>query len=586
MTGVRLLTRHARAHRGALLRMAAWSVAEALPALLTGLLVARALDAGFLAGDVVAGLGYVGLLAVCLLAQAAATRQVIPHLGDFVEPLRDTTVAAVLTGALGRAVHAAHHPDTTAIAQLTKQTEQLRGLTSGLLRTVRPLAVQLVMALAGLTVLNGRLGMLAAPPILFALGLFAWSLPALARRQQALLSADEEIAGACGAYFAGLRDVTACGAESRAAAHAATLIDRQARATRALAWAGAVRTIVIAVGGHVPVVLALLAAPEWIREGRLTAGEVAGAVTYLVTVLLPALRSAVGLIGSWGVQFAALLDRLGATMAPPEPSLPENSSPPVLETPGPAVSPGSWRRSERPAGAVVELRDVTFAYGPGAEPVIDGLSLRVEAGSRLAVVGPSGIGKSTLADLIAGLRSPLAGRVRLTTDVALIPQEAYVFTGTLGDNLRYLRPGASDDDLRAAVKAVGMEALAARLGGPDGHLDPAALSAGERQLVSLARVHLSPARLVILDEATCHLDPVAEARAESAFATRPGTTLIVIAHRMTSALRADRVLVLDGTKAALGTHDELVASSPLYAELTGRTPALGAPVPARTAATT
>ncbi|MBB4700851.1 ABC transporter ATP-binding protein [Sphaerisporangium siamense] len=573
MTGARLLGRHAREQRGPLLRMAAWSVAEALPALLTGLLVARALDAGFLAGDVMAGLGYLGLLAVCLLAQAAATRQVIPHLGDFVEPLRDTTVSAVLTGALGRAVHAAHHPDTTAIAQLTKQTEQLRGLTSGLLRTVRPLAVQLVMALAGLTVLNGHLGLLAAPPILFALGLFAWSLPALARRQRALLSADEDIAGVCGTYFSGLRDVTACGAGNRAAAHAAALIDRQAKATRALAWASAVRTIVIAVGGHVPVVLALLAAPGWIREGRLTAGEVAGAVTYLVTVLLPALRSAVGLIGSWGVQFAALLDRLGATMSP-------TASPIAPETPRPRP------KALSPSSAVVELREVTFAYGPGADPVIDGLSLRVEAGAHLAVVGPSGIGKSTLADLIAGLRAPLAGHVRLATDVALIPQEAYVFTGTLGDNLRYLRPGASDDELRAAVKAVGMEALAARLGGPAGHVDPAALSAGERQLVSLARVHLSPARLVILDEATCHLDPAAEARAEAAFAARPDTTLIVIAHRTTSALRADQVLVLDGTKAALGTHDELVASSPLYADLTGHAPTLSASVPARTAAAT
>jgi ATP-binding cassette subfamily C protein len=99
-------------------------------------------------------------------------------------------------------------------------------------------------------------------------------------------------------------------------------------------------------------------------------------------------------------------------------------------------------------------------------------------------------------------------------------------------------------------------------------VDPVVLSAGERQLITLARAYLSPARLIILDEATCHLDPVADARVEQAFAQRPGT-LVVMAHRISSALHARKVLVLDGSRALLGTHQELLVCSALYRDLVG-----------------
>jgi ATP-binding cassette subfamily C protein len=150
----------------------------------------------------------------------------------------------------------------------------------------------------------------------------------------------------------------------------------------------------------------------------------------------------------------------------------------------------------------------------------------------------------------------------------LIPQEAYVFTGSLRDNLTYLRPDADPADLAAAVDALGLAPLVRRLGGYDAPVDPGALAAGERQLIALARAYLAPAPIVLLDEATAELDPAAEARAERAFAGRPGT-LVVIAHRLTSARRARRILVLDGTHAQLGTHEQLVAGSPLYRDLLG-----------------
>jgi ATP-binding cassette subfamily C protein len=224
---------------------------------------------------------------------------------------------------------------------------------------------------------------------------------------------------------------------------------------------------------------------------------------------------------------------------------------------------------------------VSLRYGAAAPPVLDGLDLVVAEGEHLAVVGPSGVGKSTLTGVLAGLRTPDRGAVwlggvpvagRAARDLAplrvLIPQEAYVFAGTVAENLRLLDPAAPADRLVRAAELLGAGPLLDALGGPDGACDPAALSQGQRQALALCRAYLSPAPLAILDEATCHLDPAAEALAETAFAARPGT-LVVVAHRLSSARRADRVLVLDGARSALGSHDELLRDSAAYREMMG-----------------
>jgi ATP-binding cassette subfamily B protein len=236
-----------------------------------------------------------------------------------------------------------------------------------------------------------------------------------------------------------------------------------------------------------------------------------------------------------------------------------------------------------PRGDLV-VEGLTFAYA-GGEPVLGDVDLVLAAGEKLALVGPTGAGKSTLAKLMARLYDPTAGRVTfagidlrdarlhsLRTRITVVPQEGYLFAGSIVDNIRIGRPDATDDDVRGALRSLDLldrfEAL------PEGlrtevHERGSRLSAGERQLVSLARAALADPAVLVLDEATSSLDPGTEVLVERALERlMAGRSVIVIAHRLSTAERADRVgVVAGGGLVELGTHAALVAQGGHYAGL-------------------
>ncbi|MCX5077259.1 ABC transporter ATP-binding protein/permease [Streptomyces sp. NBC_00513] len=569
--------RFLRGRSPALARLGGWSLLESAHTFLTGYGVARALDDGFLAGRTAVGLGWLVVAGLGALLGALALRGVFAALADLVEPLRDGLVRRAVRHALDRAVaDPSRAADAGAVSRLTQQTEMARDSFAGIVLTARSFVFTAAGALAGMAALAPVLLLVVLPPLLLGLGLFLATLRPMAGVQRDSLDTDEALSRRVGAVGEGLRDIVACGGGASATSGVETLIGAQERLTRRLARWAAVRTVALGAAGRLPVISLLVATP-WLLDRGVTAGTLVGALTYLVQALLPALHSLMTALGSAGTRLLVVLERFHEPEPAPNPS--HSPSPPAR--PSPVPSPAT---PPVPPSAA-ELRGVTFAYGPRAAPVLEDLDLVVRPGEHLAVVGPSGIGKSTLTALLAGLLSPDRGTVLVAGAAArgerdasepdprrtLLPQQAYVFTGTVRENLTHLCPGAHPPDdarVREAVVALGVGALVERLGGLDGAVVPQRLSQGECQQLALAAAHLSPAPLLLLDEATCHLDPHTEARAERALAARPGT-LVVVAHRISSAARADRVLVLDGTRAVCGTHEELPGRSPLYRDLVG-----------------
>jgi ABC-type multidrug transport system fused ATPase/permease subunit len=235
-------------------------------------------------------------------------------------------------------------------------------------------------------------------------------------------------------------------------------------------------------------------------------------------------------------------------------------------------------------GGRVELRDVTFAYD-GHEPVLRGIDLEVEPGRTVAIVGPTGSGKTTLVMLIPRLYDVSEGAVlvdgvdvrgvdpaSLRREVAIVSDDAFLFSASLRENIAYARPEANDDEVVAAAVRAGLEGLLDDL--PDG-LDTLVgergltLSGGQRQRVAIARALLAEPRILILDDATSSVDATTESQIKNALTeVMEGRTTFVIAHRLSTIALADEVVVLeDGRVAARGTHNELLQRSPLYREI-------------------
>ncbi|MGZ4710913.1 MAG: ABC transporter ATP-binding protein, partial [Acidimicrobiales bacterium] len=214
-----------------------------------------------------------------------------------------------------------------------------------------------------------------------------------------------------------------------------------------------------------------------------------------------------------------------------------------------------------------------------------GIDLTIAVGETVALVGETGAGKSTIVKLIARFYDPTSGRVLIDgadlrqldlgvfrRQLGIVPQEAFLFTGTVRDNIAYGRPDATDAEVEAAARAVGAHDFVASL--PGGYLNAVSergrsLSSGQRQLIALARARLVDPAILLLDEATSQLDLASEAQVQRAMqAVSSGRTTVVVAHRLPTARQADRILVIDdGRIIEQGTHDDLVAREGAYAEL-------------------
>ncbi len=256
----------------------------------------------------------------------------------------------------------------------------------------------------------------------------------------------------------------------------------------------------------------------------------------------------------------------------------------ILDTPADVLDPGESGTPLPHEAVAIEFDDVQFAY-PGGPPVLQDIDLRIEPNTRVAVVGETGSGKTTLAKLLTRLMDPSRGVVRLDgvdlrevpfaslrERVVMVPQEGFLFDSTLRANARYGRLDAGDDDIRAAAAELGiadwLESLPRGLDTRVGQRGES-LSAGERQLVALIRAHLAGPDLLVLDEATSAVDPALEMRIARALERlQRGRTSVTIAHRMSTAEHADEVVVVDrGRIVQRGPHAALVAEGGVYGRL-------------------
>ncbi len=483
---------------------------------------------------------------------------------------------------------------------MTRMTSDVENLTALFQEGLVQMAVQglTVVIIAGIMLsLDLRLGaviLLAVVPVLVATSI--WYRGASTRGYDQVRDRIADLLSDLQESLSGVRTVAAYDRGARNIDHHEGLADDYYRANLVTARTGAVFGSIGETLGVLGQVVILAVGGLMVRSGDLSLGRLFSFLLFLGMLFAP-VQQLVQLYTTYQ-QGRSSVSKLAELLA---------TTPGVQEAPDAVPLPEISGR--------IELRDVHFAYrvgpdqdgagdgtGPGGTEggtahdglgpeVLGGLDLVVEAGETLAVVGPTGAGKSTVAKLVARFYDPTAGAVlidgidlrtvtlgSLRRQLGVVPQEAFLFHGTVRDNLCFAWPDAPDDQVMAACRAVGIDDLVDRL--PDGldtpvHERGVSLSAGERQLLGLGRAFLARPRVLILDEATSNLDPSAEQRVERALdALLEGRTAVVVAHRLATARRADRIAVVDrpapGRAAVvveLGTHDELVARGGRYASM-------------------
>jgi len=423
---------------------------------------------------------------------------------------------------------------------------------------------QLVLTVAAMLVYDWRLAlMVVAVAVVYALMLLAFQRVLQRAFDKVRVRVGETLA-ALSETLSGLPTIRAYGAEDRARQRVNDAVDQQFRTefrTGALGAAmfssaelfAALTTVVVVAGGI------------WLGPANLSPGTLV-AFLFLVALFIEPVQMLVELLNEAQTAAAGLRRVLG-----------------ILDTPVDIADPQDGvDLTDGPLG--VTFHDVAFSYGEGPL-VLEDVSVAVPAGSRVAVVGETGSGKSTFAKLLTRLLDPTSGRIELSgvrldrasfaslrSRVSFVPQDGFLFDSSIADNVRYGRPGATDGDVVQAFVELELadwvdsqvDGIHTRVGERGGRL-----SAGERQLVALVRAWIGAPDLLVLDEATSAVDPALEVRLRRAIeALTRGRTSITVAHRLSTAEAADDVLVFDaGRLVQRGPHDVLVGQDGVYAAL-------------------
>jgi len=449
-------------------------------------------------------------------------------------------------------------------ARVTSDVAYTQDMLVQVLATLLPataLVIGMFIVMVTLDPVFTALALLSTPPLIWATRRARKELRTAARRVR---KADGALASAATEDLSAIHLVQVFGLEHERLRHFAGLSE-----TSLTAGVESVRVQsrfgpLVEVAGVVSTAMVLWLGAERVLSGHLSLGVLLVFITYLGSLYKPVKQlTKLSQVVSKG---AAALERIGEVMEAPID---------IVDAPGAVAIPIRGK---------VEFRNVSFTYG--REPVLSDLSLTIEAGQNVALVGPTGAGKSTIASLIPRLADVTAGQVLvdgidvrrhqlavLRGQIATVLQDTVLLDGTLRENIICGYPGARDRDVRRAARLALVDEFASRL--PDGldtHIGErgANLSGGQRQRVAIARAILRDASIVILDEPTSALDAGSEELLVAALANLPqGRTKIVIAHRLSTVRDADRIFVLEqGQIVEAGTHHQLASYGGLYAKLT------------------
>ena len=449
------------------------------------------------------------------------------------------------------------------VSRLTSDVQSLNELVREALVEIFGSTLQIVLTVVALLLLSPKLAAisLVALPILIA---SSWSFHhGAGRAYNAIRDRVAETLTALQEGLAGVRVVQAFRSEERTLERYRPRSNAQIHAWRSASFVNIRLFAFLPLAQASALIVVLLAAGSMYEHGEISVGTITAFVLYLIQLFDPISRFTEWL-GEFRQGLAALAKIVGLLDVPVA----------IRQKPD-AV--------ELPHEGAIALRDVTFGYS--ARPVVRELTLEIAPGEHIALVGATGAGKSTVAKLLTRQYDPQQGQIELAgidlrdatltslrRQIVLLPQEGHLFSGTIADNVRLAHPEASDDDVRRALRTIGaldrFESLPEGLR-TDVQSRGLRLSAGERQLVGIARIALADPAVIVLDEATSSLDPATEAAVEIALAAvAAGRTVITIAHRLSTAQRADRVAVMEhGRLVEVASHDELVEQGERYARL-------------------